>query len=129
MVNPKGTIVAKAGGVSYTLALGFSALAELQSEHGQDVLERLEPPAGASEMWMPDLAIIVSLILQSLQRHHGDVAVPGDAAGRWIVDDLILENENLFDKILDAAFPSRGKNPPKGGAARGGKRKRTAAAS
>lgn len=118
MANAKGTFLAKAGGVSYTLSLGFSGLADLQAEHGQDVLEKLEPPEGASAQWVPDFAIVVSLVLVALQRNHSEEAT------RWTVDDLIQENPDLFDKLLSAAFPSDAKTPPRGGAARGGKPRR-----
>jgi hypothetical protein len=101
MTDPRGIHTVTAGGESYRLHLGMSVLADLQARHGQDVLQRLEPPPGAGPAWMPDLQIVVDLILGALMRHHADVA------DRYLVDDIIAENAGIFGDVMAAAFPDQ----------------------
>lgn len=99
MANPQGTLKVTAGGNEYTLFLGMSVLADMQDKYGQDVLDKLDPPAGASENWMPDLKIVSDLFKMSLQRHHADVA------DRWLVDDIIAENGDALQRLTGASLP------------------------
>lgn len=119
MSDPRGVMVVTAGGREYRLHLGMSVLAELQGRHGQDCMARLDPPADAPPNWMPPLALVVDLIQGALQRYHAD------EADRFLVDDIIAENQGAFNQLMAAAFPS---DAGQAGAARGnGKRPRRAA--
>lgn len=110
MTDPRGALTVQAGGKSYTLWLGMSVIAGLQGKHGQDVLQRLEPPAGASDAWMPDLNIVVDLFQLALQRYHAD-------ADRYVVDEILAENVGALQSMLAAAFPEQ--SADKGGKASG----------
>jgi len=99
-VNPKGTLTVGLGEVDYTLHLGMSVIADLQEKHGQDVLEMLQPPEGAGNNWVPNVRVVVDLVMCSLQRHHADVA------DQWLVDDILAENQDIFEKLMVAAFPT-----------------------
>jgi hypothetical protein len=115
MSDIRGSLKVKVGGKSYTLFVGMSVLADLQDKHGQDVLEKMDPPEGASENWMPDLNIAKDLFLGALQRFHSDVA------DRWIVDDIIAENVDALPQLMGASFPDA-KSPPKLGKPRSRKK-------
>lgn len=95
----KGSLSVKVGEKTYKLFVGMSVLADLQSKHGQDVLERLEAPAGASAGWMPDLNIVQDLFAGALERHHEEEIT------RWLVDDIIAENGDAFGDLMGASFP------------------------
>jgi hypothetical protein len=100
MNHPKGELIVTAGGNEYRLHLGISVLADLQVKHGQDVVSRLDPPAGAAEDWLPDLGIIIDMFMGALQRYHSDVA------DRYLVDDIMAENATSWQDLLQAAFPT-----------------------
>lgn len=100
MADPRGALKVTAAGQDYTLWLGMSGLAELQARHGQDVLQKLDPPEGAGEAWVPDLNIVLDLLLASLQRHHAD-------ADRFTADEIFAENEGVVLQLLAAAFPEQ----------------------
>ena len=99
MANAQGSVKVTAGGEEYTLFVGMSVLADLQETHGQDVLEKLEAPEGASASWMPNLKIVGDLFLGALQRYHADTAT------RWIADDIIAENADALPKLMGGSFP------------------------
>jgi len=99
MTHAQGSLKVKAGGSEYTLFVGMSVLADLQAKHGQDVLEKLDPPAGAGKSWMPDLAIVTDLLMGALSRYH-----EADA-NRWLVDDIIAENADALPRLMGASFP------------------------
>lgn len=101
MTNPKGELILQAGGQEYRLHLGMSVIADVQAKHGQDFMTKLEPPEGATEDWLPDLAIVISMMTGALQRHHKDVA------DRFLVDDLLAENPGALANLLQAAFPEQ----------------------
>lgn len=109
MATVTGAVTVVANGKDYTLWLGFSVLAELQGKHGQDVLERLDPPADAGPNWMPDLGIVRDLFLGALERYHSD------EADRWLVDDILAQNGDALGKLMAGAFPDtkpgNGKRP------------------
>jgi hypothetical protein len=115
MTDPRGGLILSAGGKEYRLHIGMSVLADLQAKHGQDVLSRLQPPPDAAPEWMPDLNVVVDLFLLALQRHHPN---EGD---RYLVDDLMAENEGAFSRMMQATFPEQA--PDRGN----GKRPRRAA--
>lgn len=99
--NVKGTLKVEAGGEEYTLFLGMSVIADLQAKHGQDVLERLQPPEGnASKNWVPDLGVVVDVVHGALLRFHED------AATRWLADDILSENGDVLGELMQAAFPT-----------------------
>lgn len=106
--NPKGTLNVTAGGKNYILFVGMSVLADLQEIYGQDVLEKLDKPKGASEAWMPDLKIVSALFKLSLERHHSD------AADRWLVDDIIAENSDALQRLMGTSFPDAPEGEPSG---------------
>jgi len=108
MADPRGTLILSAGGKEYRLHLGMSVLAELQAKHGQDVIERLQPPDGAGASWLPDMQIVVDLFLLALARHHQD------EADRWLVDDLLAENQDAFATLMATSFPDPKADPGNG---------------
>ena len=110
MSDPRGSFTVTAGGKDYRLWLGMSVLADLQDKHGQDVLQQLDPPAGAGEDWLPPLRILVDLFLFALQRHHAD------EASAYLVDEILAENGNAFEDLMGAAFPDQ--KPASGNAKR-----------
>lgn len=101
MADPRGVFTLTAGGKEYRLHLGMSVLADLQAKHGQDVIERLQPPEGAGASWLPPLAVIVDLFIGALQRFHAS------GADRYLVDDLLSENPAAFAALMQAAFPDQ----------------------
>ena len=109
MSDPRGALKVKAGDQGFTLWLGMSGLADLQAKHGQDVLQRVEPPEGAPKTWVPDLAIVVDVVAISLERFHPD-------ADRYTVDEIISENAGIVGKLMTAAFPQQ--KPASGNAKR-----------
>lgn len=115
----RGHLKLTAGGKEYTLFVGFSVLAELQARHGQDVLSKLDPPAGAGDDWTPDLAIVTDLFEGALQRYHAD------EADRWLVDDIISENMMALPRLIAASFPPQ--EPTKTAKPGNGKRPKAAA--
>lgn len=82
----------------YTLFLGFSGLAEMQDRHGQDFLTKLVPPDGADEGWMPPIAIVRDIVLESLQRFHGE------EADRWLADDIMNANPDQVGEMIQVSF-------------------------
>lgn len=101
MTSGRGAFSVKAGDKDYTLWLGMSVLADLQDKHGQDALQRLDPPAGAGSDWVPPLSIVVDLFLGALQRYHADVA------DKYLVDEILAENADAFTNMMGAAFPDQ----------------------
>lgn len=101
MTSGRGAFSVKAGGKNYTLWLGMSVLGDLQDKHGQDVLQRLDPPAGADPDWLPPLSIVVDLFLGALQRYHAD------EADKYLVDEIMAENATAFQSMMAAAFPDQ----------------------
>lgn len=96
----------------YTLWLGMSVLAELQERHGQEVLQRLDPPASLTkqerEKWVPELGILRDLFIGALQRYHAE------EADRWLVDDILAQNADAHSNLMSAAFPDPEKAPKRG---------------
>lgn len=107
MANPRGDVFLTANGKKYHLWLGMSVLSEVQDTHGQDALEQLEPPEGAPESWMPPMAIVMDLFLGALQRYHAA------EADRWLVDDIIAQNDDAFTSLMDGSGPE-GEHPAAG---------------
>jgi len=108
MAHAKGELTLTARGKAYKLSLGLSVLADLQATYGQDVIEQLQPPPDAGANWMPPLAIIRDLFLGTLQRYHAD------EADRFLVDDLVAENDGAFGALMAASFPDQ--KPARGNA-------------
>ncbi|MCW1932611.1 hypothetical protein [Pararhodobacter zhoushanensis] len=104
------------GEKTYKLHMGMSSIADLQEKHGQDALEKLEPPVGAGKSWVPNMRIVTDVVLIALQRHHED------EADKYLVDDLIAANPNLFTDLMTAMNPEQ-KAAPSGN----GKRPKAAA--
>jgi hypothetical protein len=104
MADPRGLLKLTAGGKEYRLHFGMSVLADLQTQHGQDVLQRLDTGNGAA----PDLNIVIDLFLLALQRHHAD------EASRYLVDDLLAENDGALGRMMQAAFPDVQDSPGNG---------------
>lgn len=113
MTDPRGSLKAKANGQEYTLWMGMSVLADLQTKHGQDVLERLDAPADAGPNWAPDMNIILDVVRGCLERFHADDL----AADRFLADDILAENDGLFASLMAASFPEQ-KATPSGNAKR-----------
>lgn len=101
MTSGRGALIVKTGGKDYTLWLGFSVLADLQDKHGQDVFQKLDPPAGAGADWVPDLSIVIDFFLCALQRYHAA------DADRYLVDEILAENADAFNRLKSAAFPDQ----------------------
>lgn len=115
MANAQGSLIVSANGSDYKLWVGMSVLADLQAKHGQDALAQIEPPAGAKAGWMPDLSIVTDLFAGALQRHHGDVV------DRWLVDDIIAQNADVFGKLMGASNPDLSAETKSGNAKSRGK--------
>jgi hypothetical protein len=113
MNDPRGSLKVKANGKDYTLWMGMSVLADMQTKHGQDVLERLEPPEGAGQNWAPDMNIILDLVRGSLARFHSEEI----DADKYLADDILSENKNIFPRLMSATFPDQ-KAPSSGNARR-----------
>ena len=118
MNDPRGVVSVQAGGKPYRLHLGMSVLAEVQAKHGQDALQRLEPPPGAGPAWMPPMQIVVDLIAGSLRRYHAEEI----EADPFLVDDIVAENQGAFSDLMAAAFPDPGPAKAKAGNVKGPKR-------
>lgn len=107
MANPTGEMKVKANGKEYRLHLGMSVLADLQADFGDRLQAILapEPVEGA----LPDLQVMHAVFLGALQRYHGD------EADRWLVDDIIAQNEGAWVKLLTATSPAakEGEKPAK----------------
>ena len=99
MSDIRGKLKVTADGEEYTLFFGMSAIADLQAKHGQDVLSKVEPPEGASKDWIPPFQIMIDLFLASLERYHADVA------DKWLVDDIVSQNDGAFNKLMGNAMP------------------------
>lgn len=119
MKNPQGFLNVEARGETFTLHLGFSGIAALQQKHGADFITKMQPPPEAAPGWMPDVGVLCDLILEALQRHHGDVA------DRWLADDVLAANPEVASEIFEAAFPDQVKARSEAGAQGkpGGRRK------
>lgn len=111
--NPKGELAVTAGGKKYRLHLGMSVLADLQEEWG-DKLDAILSPSDDGKL--PDLRVVHAIFFAALQRYHAD------EADRWLVDDIIAENQNAWADLLAAAFPD-----PEEGDGKPGKKKAAAA--
>lgn len=121
MTNPTGELKVKANGKTYRLHLGISVLAELQEEWG-DKLDALLSKAEGDKV--PDLKVIISVFTAALQRHHAD------EVDRWLVDDIVAQNQNTLNSLLSAAFPDAEPEPDAGTDAEagdGGGKKKAAA--
>lgn len=95
--NAKGEVNMQANGQIYRLHLGMSVLADLQEQFG-DRLEALlafEP----NDTKLPDLKVMHAVFLAALQRYHGEVA------DRYLVDDIIVENEGAWINLLQGSAP------------------------
>lgn len=103
MTDPRGSLNVQACGKDYTLWMGMSVLADLQTKHGQDVLERMEPPENAGANWAPDMNIILDMVRFSLVRFHRD-EIESD---RYLADDILSENRDVFPRLMAAAFPDQ----------------------
>jgi hypothetical protein len=118
MADVTGAYRARLGEREYTFWVGWSVLAELQERHGQDALQKLDPPEGAGANWLPPMAILLDLMVGALRRNHaGEVESLTEA--RYLVDDLIAANPGLPFNVLRAAFPDQ---EAKAGNAKGPKR-------
>lgn len=106
--NALGELRLKAGGKTYRLHLGMSVIADLQEEFG-DRLESVLAPAGDK---LPDLKVMHAVFLGALQRYHAE------EADRWLVDDLIAENQDAWARLVTASSPdSEGDEQPEGNGA------------
>lgn len=115
MTDPRSVVRARVGDHEYRLHMGMSVLAQLQSQHGQNVLSEIDAEA-------PNLDVIVDLMALCLQRYHPD-------ADTYLADDLLAENPGLLRDLMQAfaghaesegesesgnAPRPRRKRPPKG---------------
>jgi hypothetical protein len=107
MANPKGELRVKARGKEYRLHLGMSVLADLQEKFGDDLDKVFSQPSDGK---LPDLRNTITVFMAALQRYHSE------EADRWLVDDIITENQNSFAELVSATFPDAGeaKDSPKG---------------
>lgn len=94
--HPLGELIVTAKGKEYRLHFGMSTIADLQAKHGDKIDAIL---AGAETGKMPDFGIMLDIFIGALQRHHADVA------DRYLVDDLVAENQNLLPRLMQAAWP------------------------
>jgi hypothetical protein len=90
MTDPRSVVRVCVGGEEYRLHMGMSVLAELQQEHGDDVLSRLDSDN------VP-VKVIADLIALALGRYHADVS--GD---KYLVDDIVAEHPDVFARLMVA---------------------------
>jgi len=96
MANVTGSVTLEVNGKPYTLWLGMSVLAEIQEKHGEKFEALI---SGVEDGKMPSLAVVQSILLGALQRYHGK------EADRWLVDDLVAQNENALGQLMAGASP------------------------
>lgn len=99
MSSVAGVTTVKVDDKEYRLWLGMSGLAALQEKRGQDVLQQLNPPKGASDNWLPDFGIVRDIMLEALRRYHAD------EANEFLVDDIMVQNPKAFEYLTAGTFP------------------------
>lgn len=107
MDDPRGTLKVTANGKDYRIWMGMSVLADMQTQYGQDVLERLDPPEGSGPNWAPDMNIILDMVRGSLVRFHSDDL----EEDRFLADDIIAQNKDVFPRLMAASFPDQKDTP------------------
>lgn len=95
--NAKGEVTMQANDKTFRLHLGMSVLADLQERFGDRLEAILKAPEPDGPL--PDLAVIHAVFSASLERYHGDVV------DRWLVDDIIAQNEAAWIKLLQGSAP------------------------
>lgn len=100
MANALGETKVKARGKEYRLHLGMSVLADLQDQFGERLQAVLSPPENVdADEPLPDLGVMHAVFLGALQRYHAD------EADRWLVDDIVSENQDAWARLLTATAP------------------------
>lgn len=103
MTDPRGILKVRVGSDEYVLYFGMSGIAEMQAKHGQDVLQKLDPPEDAGDLWVPDFEIFCDLFKIALSRYHPDL----EAGGKYVADELFRHNPMLASDLLLAAMPEQ----------------------
>lgn len=97
--DPRGLVIVRVRGQDWRLWMSLSVLADVQAQHGQDCLSRLDPPAGAGADWLPPLEIVRDLLMGSLQRYHAD------EADRWLADEIFGDDPMIVQRLILGSFP------------------------
>lgn len=97
MADVTGALHHDFGGRSYRLRLTWGVLADLQGQHGDDFLARLDAGAGK----LPPFGLMIDVVAKALARGEGLDA--GDV--RELADDMLTQDPELVSRLMQAAFP------------------------
>ena len=97
MTDPTGVVEVEFGGETYSLRLTMRGIARLQAKHGRNLAGMLDGTAGA----MPDMAAVLDLVSEALQKGHGMKAGEADE----LADELATADPMIVGTILAGAFP------------------------
>lgn len=97
MADVTGTLHHDFGGKNYRLRLTWGVLADLQGEHGEDFLSRLD----AGEGKLPPFGLMIDIVAKALAKGEGMTAVEADG----IADDMLTSDPELVSRLIQAAFP------------------------
>jgi hypothetical protein len=105
MTDPTGAIEVEHGGETYCLRLTMRGIARLQAKHGRNVAGMLDGTAGD----MPDMAAVLDIVSEALQKGHGMKATEADD----LADEIATADPLIVGSIMVAAFPSAEGNAKK----------------
>lgn len=102
MADPRGIVKLRANGKEYKLHFGMSVIADLESAHGtEEVNKILGVGVKPNENWRPSGQMAIDLILFSLRRFHED------EADKYLVDDILSENASAIESVLNGSTPEK----------------------
>jgi secreted protein with Ig-like and vWFA domain len=96
MKNPTGSLEYEFGGESHEMRLTMRGIARLQAKHGRTLAGVLDGTVGD----IPDMAVVLDIISESLQRAGMDAAKADDLA-----DEIATADPAIIGSILQTAFP------------------------
>lgn len=115
MAAVTGEVLVKFDGREYCLRLTMRGLSVLQTEFGNDVLEKLDSGT------LPDISVLLRLVELALgkesERYEGDLA-----------DELLSADVSIVGRIVQAALPSAREGAAVGSAAGTAREKKVRAA-
>ena len=111
MTDPTGAIEVEHGGKTYCLRLTMRGIARLQAKHGRNLAGMMDGTAGN----FPDMAAVLDIVSEALQKGHGLKADQADD----LADEIATADPQIVGLIVNAAFPSAEGNALKKKAAGG----------
>lgn len=97
MADVTGTLHHDFDGKSYRLRLTWGVLADLQGEHGEDFLARLD----AGEGKLPPFGLMIDIVAKALMKGERLAAVDADD----LADDMLTGDPELVSRLIQSAFP------------------------